>query len=142
MPLFTDTITVFNYHKKADGKDGWNRTVIKNVQFTRSTDKNISNDGRQDIKDTINVTFPENVLKNYIDYIAYIDLDSTKAIKYFTFNSINNLDVIVKGNVNKEISSTYKITDLKKDYTECGTISGMRDNRSRSHLKNIKVVLK
>lgn len=142
MSIFTDTITIYNYHKDSNNSDAWNKTVLSGVQVSQSSDKTKSSDGIVNITDTINITIPFNLLSNYIDYVSYSKLPYNKAIKHFTLNHINNLDVIVNGNIDKQINSSYKITSLKNDYAECGTISGVRDNTTRSRLKNIKVVLK
>lgn len=142
MAIFTDNITIYNYHKDIDGKDAWNKTYLYGVQWSDKSDKSISNDGRIQIIETATLTIPIDLLSQYKNYIDYSNLSFNDSKKYWTLNYINNLDVICLGIIDKDISSTYKITDLKKDFSEIGTVSSVNDNSRRDFLKNIKVILK
>ena len=54
----------------------------------------------------------------------------------------NKHDVIVAGECDKEITDSYKITDLQKEIEKSGTIISLDDNTDVKRLKHWKVVCK
>ena len=48
--------------------------------------------------------------------------------------------MLVLGESDKEISRSYKLTDLQDDFQYAVTVMAVSDNRNRPRLKTIKVV--
>lgn len=141
MAFFTDTITLYNYHKDTltDVK-AWNRTVIERVQWTKSAEKVISPDGKILLTEFINVTVPfQSATKAYLNPKEYMANPKLNISSYFTFNYTHNLDVFILGNISKEITDSYTITSLKNDYFYIATISSVTDNTNRDGLRHWKV---
>ena len=80
--------------------------------------------------------------KKYIDAFSYEKLAPEEVTGYFTFNVANKHDVIVAGECDKEITDSYKITDLQKEIEKSGTIISFDDNTDVKRLKHWKVVCK
>jgi hypothetical protein len=135
--IFTDNITVFNYIKSTQT---WERTYIYNVQWSRQSVKTISADGKLVVTDSTSLTLTESTRSNktYIDPISY----QLNPIGHYTFDYVNNKDYVVRGIIDKKISSSYLPTQLKKEHENVGIVASLNDNRNRDFLKNIKVVLK
>ena len=137
------TITVYNAHKNVDKTEIWNRTVIRGCEYKYSADKTVSGSGSIVFTQLLTVVIPgeaDTGGKQYIDAVGYEKLPDGEIEKYFTFNSRNNHDMIVAGECEKEISQSYKITDLQKDYQKSGTIVSLEDNTEGTMLKHWKVV--
>lgn len=139
------TITIYNRHRTADKKDIWNRTVINGVEYHFSSDKTVSQNGTIVYTQLLTVVIPaeaDTCGKTYIDAVDYMKLPENEVNKYFSFNVSNNLDVIVAGECDKEITAEYKITELQKDIQKSGTIASFSDNTDGALLKHYKVVCK
>lgn len=137
MALFTDTITLYNHLPD----DTWQRTVIYGVQYTESIERISSGDGKITRSEIVNVTIPESAEcdREYMPYREFLKKKDTSG--YWTLNPPDNLDVIVYGEIDKEITAEYRLKDLKSDYY-CVTVVSVSDGRNRDFLKNIKVVCK
>jgi hypothetical protein len=133
--MFTDIVTIYNYYK-----DGWQRTVVKGVQWTPSIVKTASN-GKIDIADVVNITIPSTIQcdKAYMPYKEYSKLSASEVILYWTLNPSDNQDIMILGDIEVDITDTYKLKNLRTDY-EVHTVKSVKDNRLRARLKNIKVV--
>lgn len=143
MALFTDTMTVYNYVKSADGVDTWKRTVVKGIQWRHNKSELSISDGVQTEKkvESITVDFTKNYKREtYVDFLEFEKLENKTG--YWTLNERDGLDIVVLGESDKEIGEGYKLSDLRKDFQYCGTVLSVSDNRNRSHLKHIKVVAK
>ena len=142
MSLFRDTMTVYNHIKDADtGKERWQRTVVKGVQWRHNKTETTISNGVQTLKkvESITIDFQRTRReKEYVDFITFEKLEDKN--DYWTLNNRDGLDVIVCGESNKEITDDYRLSDLKKDFQYCVTIKTVSDNRNTDHLKNIKVV--
>lgn len=139
------TITVYNAHKNADKTETWNRTVIRGCEYRYSADKTVSGSGSIVFTQLLTTVIPveaDTEGKQYIDAVSYEKLPDDEVEKYFTFNPRNNHDMIVAGECEKEITKDYKITDLKNDTQESGTIASLADNTEGALLKHWKVVCK
>lgn len=139
------TITMYNYHKNSDKTETWSRTVIRGVEYSYKSEKTVSSDGKLVFTPLLTVVIPieaDTDGKEYIDSVNFLKLLDKDVDKYFTFNPVGNKDMIVAGECEKEITSDYKITDLKKDFQKCGTISSFSDNTDGELLKHYKVVCK
>lgn len=131
--MFADTVTIYNYYQ-----DTWQRTVIKGVQWTPSIVKTATN-GKIDIANVVNITIPTTIQcdKAYTTYKEYVKL--LDVASYWTLNPADNQDIMILGDIEVDITDTYKLKNLRADY-ETHTVKSVKDNRLRARLKNIKVV--
>lgn len=142
--LFTDTMTVYNYHRDPDTeKETWIRSVVKGVQWSHNkTEVTTSGNVQTESKvESITVDFQRSYgNKPYLAPTEYAKLPEEEAGNYWTLNAKTGQDVIVLGVSDKEISRSYKLSDLQKDFQYAVTVTAVSDNRNRPRLKNIKVV--
>ena len=125
--LFGDVVTLYNHY---DGK--WYRTVLTGVQWTEKTTKTVDSDGKMHVNPEIGLTVP---------YRAGYVLKKEYVGRGFTFG-LDNLDVVVLGCCEAEITDDYTITDLKRDYESAATIYTVSDNTLRPLLKHWSVSAK
>ena len=136
MSLFTDTMTIFN----CIGENQWQRTVVKGVQWTNQelsvqTDKNAR--VKKMVKN-ITIDFGRNYGNTkYLEPMEFEKLADKSG--YWTLNAENGLDVVVLGEITKELNMEYRPKHLRAEM-ECATITSVSDQRNRSFLKHIKVV--
>lgn len=142
--LFTDTMTVYNYHRDPDTeKETWLRSVIKGVQWSHNkTEVTTSGNVQTESKvESITIDFQRSYgNKPYLSPTEYAKLPEDEAENYWTLNAKSGQDVIVLGVSDKEISRSYKLSDLQKDFQYAVTVTAVSDNRNRPRLKTIKVV--
>lgn len=142
--LFTDTMTVYNYHRDPDTeKETWLRSVVKGVQWSHNkTEVTTSGNVQTESKvESITIDFQRSYgNKPYLAPTEYAKLPEEESTNYWTLNAKTGQDVIVLGVSDKEISRTYKLLDLQKDFQYAVTVTAVSDNRNRPRLKTIKVV--
>lgn len=142
--LFTDTMTVYNYHRDPDTeKETWLRSVVKGVQWSHNkTEVTTSGNVQTESKvESITIDFQRSYgNKPYLAPTEYAKLPEEEAGNYWTLNVQDRQDVIVFGVSDKEISRSYKLSDLQKDFQYAVTVTVVVDSRNRPRLKNIKVV--
>ena len=142
--LFTDTMTVYNYHRDPDTeKETWLRSVVKGVQWSHNkTEVTTSGNEQTESKvESITIDFQRSYgNKPYLAPTEYAKLPEEEAGNYWTLNVQDRQDVIVFGVSDKEISRSYKLSDLQKDFQYAVTVTVVVDSRNRPRLKNIKVV--
>lgn len=142
--LFTDTMTVYNYHQDPDTeKETWFRSVIKGVQWSHNkTETTTSGNVQTESKvESITVDFQRSYgNKPYLPPTEYAKLTAEQAAGFWTLNSRSGQDVLVLGESDKEISWAYKLSDLLDDFQYAVTVTAVSDNRNRPRLKTIKVV--
>lgn len=142
--LFTDTMTVYNYHRDPDTeKETWLRSVVKGVQWSHNkTEVTTSGNVQTETKvEKITIDFQRGYgSKPYLTPTEFSKLTAEEAKAYWTLNARAGQDVIVLGEADKEISRAYKISDLQDDFQYVVTITAVSDNRNRPRLKTIKVV--
>lgn len=142
--LFTDTMTVYNYHRDLDTeKEAWLRSVVKGVQWSHNkTEVTTSGNVQTETKvEKITIDFQRGYgNKPYLSPTEFSKLTAEEAKAYWTLNAKAGQDVIVLGEAGKEISRAYKISDLQDDFQYVVTITAVSDNRNRPRLKTIKVV--
>lgn len=142
--LFTDTMTVYNYHRDPDTeKETWLRSVVKGVQWSHNkTEVTTSGNVQTESKvESITIDFQRSYgNKPYLAPTEYAKLPEEEAENYWTLNAKTGQDVIVLGVSDKEISRSYKLSDLQKDFQYAVTVTAVSDNRNRPRLKTIKVV--
>lgn len=137
MGIFNDTITIYNH--KEDGS--YQRTVVCGVMYSSRTEKTVTADGKINLATTVSVTIPETAVCNrrYVTKREFKVLTDTS--ECWTLNESDNLDVIVWGAVEQELTEDYRLKHLKADY-DCVTVAAIEDNRNKPRLKHIKVVCK
>lgn len=142
--LFTDTMTVYNYHRDPDTeKETWLRSVVKGVQWSHNkTEVTTSGNVQTETKvEKITIDFQRGYgNKPYLSPTEFSKLTAEEAKAYWTLNARAGQDVIVLGEAGKEISRAYKISDLQDDFQYVVTITAVSDNRNRPRLKTIKAV--
>lgn len=142
--LFTDTMTVYNYHRDPDTeKETWLRSVVKGVQWSHNkTEVTTSGNVQTETKvEKITIDFQRGYgNKPYLPPTEFSKLTAGEAKAYWTLNARAGQDVIVLGEAGKEISRSYKISDLQDDFQYVVTITAVSDNRNRPRLKTIKAV--
>lgn len=142
--LFTDTMTVYNYHRDPDTeKETWLRSVVKGVQWSHNkTEVTTSGNVQTETKvEKITIDFQWGYgNKPYLTPTEFSKLTAEEAKAYWTLNARAGQDVIVLGEADKEISRVYKISDLQDDFQYVVIITAVSDNRNRPRLKTIKAV--
>lgn len=142
--LFTDTMTVYNYHRDPDTeKETWLRSVVNGVQWSHNkAEVTTSNNVQTESKvESITIDFQHSYgNKSYLSPTEYAKLPEEEAGNYWTLNAKTGQDVIVLGVSDKEISRSYKLSDLQKDFQYAVTVTAVSDNRNRPRLKTIKAV--
>ena len=126
--MFTDTVTLYNRFKDG-GEDRWHRTVLTGVQVSTIAMMNTDTDGKITNTEDISVTIP--FVEGYVEPKRYVG-------RGFTFG-LDNLDVLVVGEVRDEITEEFTISKLLRKYQTAGTITEVNDNTQRSLLKHWKV---
>lgn len=142
--LFTDVMTVYNYHRDPDTeKETWLRSVVKGVQWSHNkTEVTTSDNVQTETKmESITIDFQRSYgNKPYLPSTQYAKLTAEKAGEYWTLNPKAGQDVIVLGETEQEISRAYGLADLQNDFQYAVTVTAVSDNRNRPRLKTIKVV--
>lgn len=142
--LFTDTMTVYNYHRDPDTeRESWLRSVVKGVQWSHNkTEAAISGNVQTESKvESITVDFQRGYgNKPYLPPTEYAKLTAEQAAGYWTLNPKTGQDMLVLGESDREISGGYRLTDLKDDFQYAVTVTAVSDNRNRPRLKTIKAV--
>lgn len=143
MSLFTDVMTVYNhFYDEAADADRWQRTVIRGVQWSHNKVRTSISGGVMSEKrvESVTIDFQRrygNV--EYLDPVTFTKAEDKSG--YWSLNSKDGQDVLVLGETDREIGGDYRISDLRKDYQYCGTVTEVSDNRNRGFLKNIKAVV-
>ncbi len=142
--LFTDFMTVYNHCRdETTGKDIWNRSVVKGIQWSHNKSELSTTNGVQTENrvERITVDFRRTYgNKPYLAPNEYRKLSPEEAAGYWTLDAKTGQDVLVLGETEIEINREYRIRELEKDFQYMGTVSAVSDNRNRPKLKNIKVV--
>ena len=121
--VFTDTVTLYNHYN-----DSWYRTILEDVQWTEKTERTVDSDGVMHLTPSVTVTV--------LYRAGYVEPGAYKG-EGFTFG-LDNLDVVVLGVCDKDITDTYTITDLQEE-CRAATISAVSDNTQRKLLKHWRV---
>ena len=144
--LFTDSMTVYNCHRKEETEEvSWSSTLVKGVQWSHNkTEVTMSDKVRTEGKvERITVDFSRSYgNKPYLPPQEYRKLPDEEREQFWTLDPRTGQDMIVLGEVDREISSKYRLSDLQEDYPYAVIVSGVSDNRNRPRLKNIKVTAK
>lgn len=142
--FFTDTMTVYNYHRDPEtDKETWIRSVVRGVQWSHNRTEVTTSGGVQTESkvESITVDFQRGYgNKPYLEPQKFRKLSAEEAAGYWTLDVRTDQDKLVLGEAKKEIGETYRLSDLKEDFQYAVTVTAVSDNRSRPRLKNIKVV--
>lgn len=141
--LFTNTMTVYNFFRNADGSEIWNRSIVKGVQWIHNkTEVTTSNGVQTESKvESITIDFQRAYgNKPYLPPNEYKNLSAEECFKYWTLDAKTGQDVLVLGISDKEVGKAYRVSELAKDFQYAVTVTAVSDNRSRPRLKHIKVV--
>ena len=142
--LFTDIMTVYNYHRAPDtGMESWIPSIIKGIQWSHNKNEVSVTGGIQTENrvERITVDFGRNYgNKPYLPPNEYKKLPDGKRRGYWTLDAKSGQDVLVLGESDREISRDYRLSDLMKDFQYAVTVTAVSDNRNRPRLKQIKVV--
>ena len=140
--LFTDTMTVYNYHRDPDtGQETWNRSVVRGVQWSHNKSEVTTTDGVQTESkvEKITVDFQRKYgNKPYLPPQEYALPDGERE-GFWTLDAKQGKDIMVLGISEQEISREYRISRLSEDFQYAVTVASVSDNRNRPRLKHIKV---
>lgn len=144
--LFTDIMTIYNYHRDPETeKETWIRSVVRGVQWSHNK-KEITVSGgvmAENKVESLTIDFQQNYdNKPYIDPSEFSKLSKEEAENYWTLNGKSGQDIAVLGVSEKDISRSYKLSDLKNDFYYSGTVTSVSDNKNRPRLRTIKAVVK
>ncbi|MCI8986896.1 MAG: hypothetical protein HFI60_13305 [Lachnospiraceae bacterium] len=141
--LFTDTMTVYNYHRDPDtGQETWNRSVVRGVQWSHNKSEVTTTGGVQTESkvEKITVDFQrEYGNKPYLPPQEYMKLPQEERGNFWTLDAKQGKDIMVLGVSEQEISRDYRIARLSEGFQYAVTVSAVSDNRNRPRLKHIKV---
>lgn len=141
--LFTDTMTVYNFFRDADGNEAWNRTVVKGVQWSHNKNEVTTTNGVQTESkvESITIDFQRDYgNKPYLPPNEYKKLSAEECSQYWTLDVKTGQDKLVLGVSEKEITKGRELSQLGEDFQYVVTVTAVSDNRSRLRLKSIKVV--
>ncbi len=141
--LFTDTMTVYNYHRDPDtGQETWNRSVVRGVQWSHNKSEVTTTGGVQTESkvEKITVDFQRKYgNKPYLPPQEYAKLPDGEREGFWTLDAKQGKDIMVLGISEQEISREYRISRLSEDFQYAVTVASVSDNRNRPRLKHIKV---
>ncbi|MGN0384598.1 MAG: hypothetical protein ACI4EX_01815 [Lachnospiraceae bacterium] len=141
--LFTDTMTVYNYHRDHDTeKETWLRSEVKGVQWSHNKTETVTSGNVQTENkvESITINFQRDYgNKPYLPPTEFSKLTVKEAAGYWTLNARSGQDVIVLGKSDREISREYRLNELLDDFPHAVTITAVSDKRNRPRLKHIKV---
>ena len=141
-PLFTDTMTVYNYHRDPEtGEEAWYRSVIKGVQWRHNKTEITLSDGVRTESKVEHVTIDcgrSYGNKPYLPPQEFRKLPTGECGKYWTLDPRTSQDMIVLGAVDQEISADYRLSRLLEDHQYAVTVTSASDNRGRPRLRHIQ----
>lgn len=144
--LFSDVMTVYNYHKNLDtGVENWNRTVVKGVQWVHNKKGLTVSKGIQTEEwvEEITIDFVRNYSRSpFVNSVSYMNMSKEERQKCWTLDSKNGLDILVLGECHETVSNENDIDNLRKLNQYVVIVSEVSDFRKRPRLKHIKVVAK
>jgi hypothetical protein len=143
-PLMTDTVTVYNRLPPAvingiPQRAKYNRTVIKNVMWKDRTQHNADGNGITKINKTVSVTIPLEADTGGKRFVLPSEYPKFPAAEVWTLLvDQSNPDIIVKGECDKEVTDSYTVENLKKDYNAMA-IQAVSDSHDQDVLPQWKI---
>lgn len=142
--LFTDVMTVYNYHRDPDTeKETWSRSVVRGVQWSHNKSEITASGSVQTENKVEKVTVDFQRKYGNKPYLApqdYARLPEEERGGYWTLDARLGKDIMVLGVSEREIEQNYRISRLFEDFQYAVTVTAVSDNRNRPRLKHIKVV--
>lgn len=144
--LFTDVMTVYNYHKQAgDTPEGWRRHVVRGVQWVHGKRRMTVTGGVQTEErvEEITVDFTRRYdHPEYVEPVKYRQMEPEERAVCWTLDASHGLDVLVYGEAPEEITCEADIDRLREMYQYVTIVTDVADRRNRPRLKHISVVAK
>ena len=139
--MFSDSITIYNYFR--DAKNGidvaYYKTQISGVMWSEKVETTFSSSKIITADKVVWITIPTSKMSCDKEYLAYAQWqDSDDKDSYWTVNP-SGQDVVAKGALDAELSSTYTLSKLKADYGDAVTVISFADYTNRNGLKHYKV---
>ena len=141
--LFSDKITIYN-HYVASNVDVWQRTLISGVDWRDSREYQLNGNSSIDDNSKAQITIPttSKSSRNYIEWKAFNALNNSSKANYWTANPTSSKDIVVFGDTNKDITSSYSIDDLLAEFEKAGIITTVLDRTNKTYLKHRTLVIK
>lgn len=127
--MFTDTITLYNRYK-ADGKEHWQRRVVKGVSWIDTQGATARKTGVTPAN-TFTLLIPRRCLAGYVDPKAFAALED-KSGRW----TVAPQDTVVRGEVSAEITTTPARDLTALDHVRTVTLV---DNLLRGRLAHLEV---
>lgn len=144
--LFKDTMTVYNYRRdKNTGKEQWQRTVVKGVQWRHNRKELSTSNNMQSVSraESITIDFRHNYGNTeYVPPNEFKAMQDDEAGEFWTLDVSEGMDILVLGISGYEIGKDCRLSDLKGLFQYAVTVTAVSDNRNMQRLKHIKVVAK
>ena len=135
--VFGDTVTLYNRYR-LNRADAWQRTVLRGVQVRERVEKTVDASGLHLAK-SVSLTIPVNADAGGRHYLPpELFAQSERREQYWTLNAAGNLDVIVTGVCETDLSDAYTLDDLGREHGYI-TVRAVSDNTARPRLKHWKV---
>ena len=144
--LFNQKMTVYNHHQNDDtGEEFWQRSVVKGIQWMHNRNEVSTSNGVQTENkvESITIDFCRNYgNKPYIPPNEFQKLPVEERGKYWTLDTESGEDILIPDEIEQEITTDYRISNLRRDYQYASIVKAATDNRHMPRLKHIKVVAK
>lgn len=139
--MFNEKMTVY-HHMEADGKEIWQRTVVNHIMWRhgRKQTENVNGVLTSTTVESVTVNFERGRNAEYLSPALFERCEDKSA--HWTLDADSNMDILVLGECEAEISDAYAVSRLLKDHKgNCGTVKSVTDNRNAPLLQHIKVIL-
>lgn len=144
--LFNQKMTVYNYYQNDDtGEESWQRSVVKGIQWMHNRNEVSTSNGVQTENkvESITIDFGRSYgNKPYVPPNEFRKLPVEEKGKYWTLDKESGQDILIPDELEQEITTDYRISNLRRDYQYASIVKSITDNRHMPRLKHIKVVAK
>lgn len=144
--LFNQKMTVYNYYQNDDtGEELWQRSVVKGIQWMHNRNEVSTSNGVQTENkvESITIDFGRSYgNKLYVPPNEFRKLPVEEKGKYWTIDKESGQDILIPDELEQEITTDYRISNLRRDYQYASIVKAVTDNRHMPRLKHIKVVAK
>ncbi|MCM1308046.1 MAG: hypothetical protein NC223_05545 [Butyrivibrio sp.] len=139
--MFNEKMTVYN-HTETEGKEVWQRTVVDHIMWRHGKKHTEIVQGvmTSTTVESVTVDFERGRNADYLTPAQFERCEDKAA--HWTLDAESNMDILVLGECEAEISGDYTVSRLLKDYKgNCGTVKSVADSRNMPMLQHIRVVL-
>lgn len=138
--MFDETITIYNYSKSGTAEKWFRSELARCCQWNETQEKTITSDRKIQIAQSVDVCIvTKKLLKPFKPLKEWNKQTDAQKKDTWTIDHISNKDIIVLGTCEKEVTSAYTITDIKKDYQDVMTVSSFMDNTKLRGLPNYRL---